>query len=72
MQAPGREKYEPLGVKTTSDSGEGTILRRGGRERVVVAGIGGELHTRGIHAVIIAFYPGSHVQLNVESTANSR
>ena len=56
----------------TSDSGEGTRARRGGREHVVVAGIGGEIRTRGIHAVIIAFYPGSHVQPNVEDTSKSR
>ena len=49
-----------------------TIDSGAGRERVVVAGIGGEINTRDTHAVILAFYPGSHVRPKAEGTARSR
>ena len=31
--------------------------------------IGGEIKTRDPHAVVLAFYPGSHVRPNAEGTA---
>ena len=34
--------------------------------------IGGEIKTRDPRAVILAFYPGSHVRPNAEGTARNR
>ena len=48
------------GVAITSESG------RGGSD------FGGEIETRGSRAIILAFYPRSHVQLSAEGMARNR
>ena len=57
---PGRKNSKSQGVATTSESG------RGGSD------FGGEIETRGSRAIILAFYPRSHVQLSAEGMARTR
>ena len=44
-------------------------IRGGGGSRPQ---IGGKIKTRDPHAVILVFYPGSHVRSNAEGTAINR
>ena len=57
---PGRENSKSQGVAMTSASG------RGGSD------FGGEIETRGLRAIILAFYPRSHVQPSAEEMAKNR
>ena len=57
---PGRENSKSQGVAMTSASG------RGGSD------FGGEIETLGLRAIILAFYPRSHVQPNGEGMATNR
>ena len=54
---PGRENSKSQGVAMTSASG------RGGSD------FGGEIETLGLRAIILAFYPRSHVQPSGEGMA---
>ena len=68
----GRQTSKSLGVAMTSlISGRGDSASWG-TNSVFVTSIGGEIHTRGTHAVILAFYPGSDVLPNPEGTAKNR
>ena len=60
-QTSGRENYKSQGVAMTSDSGRG-----------VRPEFGGEIETLDPRAVILAFYPGSHVRPNAEGIARDR
>ena len=57
---PGRKKSKSQGVAMTSASG------RGGSD------FGGEIETRGLRAIMLAFYPRSHVQLSAEGMKSNR
>ena len=57
---PGRGNSKSQGVAMTSDSG------RGGS-----SGFGGEIETRDPRAVILAFYPRSHVRPSAEGIARN-
>ena len=57
---PGRKNSKLQGVAMTSASG------RGGSD------FGGEIETRGPRAIILAFYPRSHVQPSAEGMASNR
>ena len=59
-QLPGRENSKSQGVAMKSASG------RGG------ADFGGEIETLGLRAIILAFYPRSHVQPSAEGMASNR
>ena len=57
---PGRENSNSQGVAMTSASG-----RRG-------SDFGGGIETLGLRAIILAFYPRSHVQPSAEGMARNR
>ena len=57
---PGRESSKSQGVAMTSASGRGGLDFRG------------EIETRGLRAIILAFYPRSHVQPSAEGMVRNR
>ena len=67
-----------LKVRANADVGAGKFKVAEGRNDRDSGGggvrpqIGGEIKTRDPLAVILAFYPGSHVRPNAEGTASNR
>ena len=61
---PGRENSKSQGVAMTS-----AMTSASGREG---SDFGGEIETLGLRAIILAFYPRSHVQPSGEGMATNR
>ena len=75
---PGRENSKSQGVAMTSDAGRGFCPAFGAGVFVRNSGLGfssgirGEIETGDPRAVILAFYPRSHVQPSAEGIARNR